>query len=174
MSKSDSDRLWTRTVDTVRRRLLGGLVAGGGLAALGGTREARADDNPTQQAFPGVFAHHHVVYQFNKADPDYQQDVTFSVGAMLRRYQDDIKIVVVCFGPGIHVLAKKPLRPVAEEIKSRVSSLALYGVEFHACHNTMKSLDWTKDDLVDFAKVVPVGAADLMELQEKGFAYLSW
>lgn len=172
MSKSNDERLWARTVDTVRRRLLGGLLAGGGLAAMGGVASVHAEGS--EQAFPGVFAHHHIAYQFNKADPAYQQDVTFSVGAMLRRYQDDVKIVVVCFGPGIHVLAKKPLRPVAQNIRERVSSLNQYGVQFHACQNTMKSLKWTKADLVDFAEVVPVGAADLMELQEKGYAYMSW
>lgn len=172
MSKPNNDRLWTRTVDTVRRRLLGGLLAGSGLAAMGGVATAQA--GAPEQAFPGVFVHHHVAYQFNKADPAYQEDVTFSVGAMLRRYQDDIKIVVVCFGPGIHVLAKKPLRPVSQDIRERISSLNDYGVQFHACHNTMKSLHWTKADLVDFAEIVPVGAADLMELQEKGFAYVSW
>ena len=38
----------------------------------------------------------------------------------------------------------------------------------------MKSLNWTEDDLFDYAKVVQVGAVDLMELQEKGFSYISW
>ena len=61
-----------------------------------------------------------------------------------------------------------------EELRQRVSSLAKYGVEFHACGNTMKSLGWTEDDLLPFAKVVEVGAADIMELQEQGYAYISW
>ena len=82
--------------------------------------------------------------------------------------------MVTCFGPGIHILARRPLRPVSEEIRQRVSSLSHYGVEFHACGNTMKSLNWTRDDLVPFARVVEVGAADLLELQEQGYAYLSW
>jgi intracellular sulfur oxidation DsrE/DsrF family protein len=47
-------------------------------------------------------------------------------------------------------------------------------VEFHACANTMKSLGWTEEDLLPFAQVVDVGAADLMELQEQGYAYISW
>ncbi|VAW68802.1 hypothetical protein MNBD_GAMMA10-1883, partial [hydrothermal vent metagenome] len=33
---------------------------------------------------------------------------------------------------------------------------------------------WTKDDLYDFAEVVDVGAVDLIELQEKGYSYISW
>ena len=38
----------------------------------------------------------------------------------------------------------------------------------------MKSLGWTVDDLLPFAKRVEVGAADIMELQEEGYAYISW
>ena len=93
---------------------------------------------------------------------------------MVRKYGDNIKIVVTCFGPGIHILAKKPGRPVAKEIMERVSSLEVYGVEFHACGNTMKSLKWTEKDLHPFVKVVEVGAADLLGLQEQGFSYISW
>ena len=38
----------------------------------------------------------------------------------------------------------------------------------------MESLNWDKNDLVDFAKVVPIGIDDIMQLQEKGFAYIAW
>ncbi len=124
--------------------------------------------------FPGDEPANKVVYQFNKADPAYQKAVLFSVGAMVRKYGDNIRIVVVAIGPGIHILAKHPKRPVPQEIRERVSSLAQYGVEFHACGNTMKSLGWTEKDLHPFVKRVEVGAADLMELQQQGYAYISW
>ena len=124
--------------------------------------------------FPGESPDHKVVYQFNKSDEAYQNAVLFSVGAMLRKYGDNISIVVVGIGPGLHIMAKNPGRPVSDEIKQRVSSLSQYGVEFHACGNTMKSLKWTKKDILDFATVVEVGASDLMELQEQGYQYISW
>jgi hypothetical protein len=134
---------------------------------------AQAADDETLH-FPGDPPAHKVVYQFNKADEEYQQHVLFSVGAMLRKYGDSIHIVVVAIGPGIHILAKNPERPVSQEIKERVSSLSQYGVEFHACGNTMKSMEWTMNDMISSAKYVEVGAADLMELQEQGYAYISW
>jgi intracellular sulfur oxidation DsrE/DsrF family protein len=117
---------------------------------------------------------HKVVYQFNKADPAYMDSVLFSVGEMLRKYTDNIHIVVTAIGPGIHILAKEPLRPVSEEVRQRVASLALYGVSFHACANTMAALDWTESDMLDFAEVVDIGADDLMQLQEQGYSYISW
>ncbi len=165
----------SHATDGSRRRLLGGLAATGSLLALSAkARAAEQEGGEEELRFPGDEPEHKVVYQFNKIDADYQNAVMFSVGEMIRKYGDNIKVVVTCFGPGLHILAKNPKRPVSQEIRERVSSLNFYGVEFHACGNTMTSLKWTEKDLVDFAKVVKVGAADLLELQEQGFAYISW
>ncbi|MBI3776848.1 MAG: DsrE family protein [Gammaproteobacteria bacterium] len=143
-----------------------------GLLELG---SAHAEDKPELDLkFPGEAPAHRVVYQLNKADPVYQEHILFSVGAMVRKYGDNIKVVVVAIGPGIHTLAKKPKRPVSEEIKQRIRSLNEYGVEFHACGNTMKTQGWKDEDMLSLAKVVEVGASDLMELQEQGYSYISW
>jgi uncharacterized protein len=117
---------------------------------------------------------HHIVYQCNKADPEYFSHLLFSVGELIRKYGDEIEIVVACFGPGIHLLGKHPGRPVEQEAQQRAESLSAYGVKFHACENTMKTLNWTEDDLLDFAHVVPIGVEDIMLLQEQGFTYFSW
>ena len=117
---------------------------------------------------------HKIVYQCNKADPAYLSHILFSVGELIRKYGDNVEIVVACFGPGIHLLGKRPERPVPLELQQRVSSLAAYGVAFHACKNTMNTLRWSDQDMVDFAKVVPIGVEDIMLLQEKGFSYFSW
>lgn len=165
-------------VDTSRRRLLGGLVASSGLVVLSTSQVARAEEKSSESdgelRFPGDPPEHKVVYQFNKADEATQNAILFSVGAMLRRWGDNIGIVVVAIGPGIHILAKNPKRPVSKEMREKISSLNEYGVEFHACGNTMKALKWTEKDMLPFAKVVEVGASDLMELQEDGYAYISW
>ena len=176
MKKILSSSTLTTKINSGRRRLMTALVAGTGLAALGGASRAKAEekDELDELHFPGDEPEHKVVYQLNKADLDYHKHILFSVGAVLRKYGDNVKIVVVCFGPGIHVLAKRPLRPVSSETRERISSLAQYGVEFHACGNTLKSLQWTENDIVPFAKHVEVGAADLMELQEQGYSYISW
>ncbi|VAW96116.1 hypothetical protein MNBD_GAMMA20-1198 [hydrothermal vent metagenome] len=144
------------------------------LLSLGATGAAFAADEDEELRFPGDPPDHKLVYQFNKADEAYQKAVLFSVGAMLRKYGDNIHIVVVAIGPGLHILAKEPLRPVSEETRQRVSSLSQYGVEFHACGNTMKALNWEAKDMLPFASVVEVGVSDLMELQEDGYAYISW
>ncbi len=117
---------------------------------------------------------HKLVYQCNSADHEYLNHILFSCGEMLRKYGDDIELVVAAFGPGIHLLGKSPGRGVSRSQQERAGSLNDYGIAFHACGNTMKSLGWTEDDLLDFARIVPIGVDDIMQLQEKGFAYLSW
>lgn len=177
MSDKIQDSFLKKGIDGMRRRLLGGALAGIGVAALGSNKIAAAQEESggvDELHFPGDEPEHKIVYQFNKADLGYQDHVIFSVGEMLRKYGDNIKIVVVAFAEGIHILGKNPGREVKDEIRQRISSLARYGVEFHACGNTMTGLEWTEKDLVDFAKVVQVGAADLMELQEQGYSYISW
>jgi len=117
---------------------------------------------------------HRIVYQLNKADPAYLQHVLFSAGELMRKYGDDVEIVIGALGPGLHLIGKHPGHPIPAELQQRASSLAQYGVAFHACGNTMKSLGWKEKDLMPFAKVVPIGIDDIMQLQEQGFTYISW
>lgn len=174
---------WLKLSESIsmgRRKLLGRLAAVGGGVVLAAEARAQAV-SPVQPVakeqglrFPGDPPENFVVYQFNRADPEYHQHVIFSVGAMLRKYGDDIKIVVTAFGPGIHILLKKPRRPVTKEIREKIVSLSHYGVGFHACGNTLTALGLTDKDILPFATYVDVGAADLMELQQKGYSYISW
>ncbi len=144
------------------------------LGALGGAAlTSRAVAHHTESHFEDDSSHH-LVYQCNKADPVYLEHVLFSAGEVLRTYSDDAQIVIACFGPGLQLLARHPTRAIPPVLQQRASSLAEYGVEFRACGNTMKSLNWKQTDLLSFAKTVPVGAVDLMLLQEKGFSYISW
>lgn len=117
---------------------------------------------------------HKIIYQCNRAEPEYLSHILFSVGELIRKHGDNVEIVVACFGPGIHLLAKQPTRSIPQEIRERAASLNAYGVRFHACKNTMNSLDWGDDNMVDYARVVPIGVEDIMLLQEQGFAYFAW
>ncbi len=157
------------SIEIQRRRLLQWLGATSGLALF--TPGAKAQSGDVE-----LFGEpaHKLVYQFNKADVDYMEHVLFSVGALLRKYSDNIHLVVTAIGPGLHILGKQPGRPIPKIVRQRVSSLAAYGVSFHACGNTMKALGWDKSDLLEFAEIVDIGADDLMTLQEQGYSYISW
>jgi intracellular sulfur oxidation DsrE/DsrF family protein len=118
-------------------------------------------------------AKHKLVYQCNKADQEYIDHVLFSCGEMLRKYGDDIELVIAAFGPGLNLLAKSPKRRILPLHQQRVKSLAEYGVRLQACGNTMKSLRWQAEDLIDEAKIVPIGIDGIMQLQERGYSYIS-
>ena len=49
-------------------------------------------------------------YQCTNSDIDYLEHILFSVGELLRKYSDDVEIVVAAFGPGLHLLARRPKR----------------------------------------------------------------
>lgn len=150
-----------------RRQLLGAVAAA---ATTGVALSASAAGKPASDGPP-----HKIVYQLNRAEADYQEAILNSIGAMLKKYVDDVAIAVVVWGPGIHLLAKTPQRPVAPVLQQRVKSMSeSYGVEFVACGNTMHSLGWGKTDMLDIARIEEVGAAAVMEFQEKGYAYLAW
>ncbi|WP_457673538.1 DsrE family protein [Thiolapillus sp.] len=157
-----------KTTTNDRRRFLQYLMTGAGTALFGAAAAHHTDTHFEDDST------HHIVYQLNKADPKYISHILFSAGEMLRKYGDDVEIVIAVFAEGIHLLGKRPLRPIPRDLQQKASSLAAYGVAFHACNNTMKSLRWTKTDIVDYARIVPIGVDDIMLLQEKGFSYISW
>ena len=161
-----------------RRSALTKLVASSGAVALGASAVAQAHQkeggSKKGERFPGDPPEHKMLYQLNKDDAEYHQHVINSVGAMIGKYADNIDLVVACFGRGIHVLVKNPARPVDDEIREKIKSLAEQGVQFHACGRTLTAMNWTKDDLLPFAKLVEVGVADMMELQEQNYAYVAW
>ena len=160
-------------VSRTRRRLLAGLPALLPAILLGLPLCAAVQAETIDRDLLGEPSHK-VVYQLNKADEEYIDSILYSAGELLRKYEDDIRIVITVIGPGLHLIGKTPERPITKLARQRAESLAMYGVEFHACGNTMKSLGWTEEDLLDYATVVDIGADDLMLLQEQGFAYISW
>ena len=161
--------------DSGRRGLLRGAAAasGGGLLALAGARRAQAQDAALK--FPGEEPGVKVLYQFNRADADYQGHIMHSASVVLRHYGDNVGIVVECFGPGIHVLLQEPQREVDPDVRERVGSLMDYGVAFHACGETLKALDLGRDALLDGAKYVDSGVVDMVDLQRNdGYTYVAW
>jgi intracellular sulfur oxidation DsrE/DsrF family protein len=137
-----------------------------------------ADDQSSEEQgelkFPGEETDNKLLYHFNKSDETYQLAVLNTIRNMLRKYGDDIKIVVSVMGPGIHMLLKEPGVPVIPAVRDQVASLAFYGVEFHACGNTLITLHKEEKDVLEFASVVEAGVSDLMLLQQQGYAYISW
>ena len=159
--------------NTSRRHFLSklGIRTGVGLG-LGSLLAKSAHATHTDTHFEET-TKHKLVYQCNKADHDYIDHILFSCGEMLRKYGDDIELVVAAFGPGVNLLVKQPRRSIYPKHSKQVQSLITYGVRFQACGNTMKTMHWTEEDLVDGVHVVPIGVDGIMKLQEQGFSYIA-
>ncbi len=85
---------------------------------------------------------------------------------VLKEYPAEaINISVVAYGKGVRVLKKD----YDKDTLIRISSLMDYDVEFIACKNTMESMHWTKDDLIDDLSYVQTGIVEIIEKQVAGY-----
>ena len=85
---------------------------------------------------------------------------------------DDVTIVVVTFGPGLHML-RNDTNPVKQRIATTILEYA--NITFVACANTQANMSKQESkpiDLITDAKVEPSGVVHLMDLKGRGYAYL--
>jgi intracellular sulfur oxidation DsrE/DsrF family protein len=85
---------------------------------------------------------------------------------------DTVVIEMVTYGPGLNMLIEGK-SPVADRIA--VMSLELENISFAACANTMNKMEaktGKKIPILEEATIVPSGVVTLIELQEKGYAYV--
>jgi intracellular sulfur oxidation DsrE/DsrF family protein len=83
------------------------------------------------------------------------------------------KIVVVSHAAGINFLLRDAKDPSGNPFEVAVQDLVSKGVEFRACEYTLKSRNIDPKQLIDEAKLVPSGVAEVSRLQaQEGYAYL--
>lgn len=110
---------------------------------------------------------HKVVFQFTNANDTNQQKAFTRQLQNLIEHWPKAKIEVVCYNNGIdYLLAAKSKHILA------ITELKKKGVEFVACQNTMTQRNIKPEELIAAAGIVPAGIAELIEKQEKGWAYI--
>ncbi len=124
------------------------------------------------QASPfGDDAPHKLVIQMNKDDKKLQSEIiTNAVNTQKYFGPDDVLVEIVVYGPGIYFLTTDSI------FKPRIESLMMSGVVFTACAETLHTIEretGKKLNLIDGVKTVSNGVPHIMELQEKGYSYLS-
>ena len=80
--------------------------------------------------------------------------------------KDNVDVEIVAYGPGIGMLKAD------SEVASRVGEAVDSGVKVVACENTMRGQKLSKDDMNAKIGYVPSGVVEIMQLQQKGYAYL--
>ena len=89
-----------------------------------------------------------------------------------RKSGETVAIEIVTYGPGLHML-----RADTSPVRHRIAEMSLASPEltFAACGNTQANMTRQEGKdvtLISEARVVPSGVVHLIELQEKGFAYI--
>jgi len=133
------------------------------LAASGGAAEAsHASDNPKK---------HKVFFHLTESDPQRAKAVLTNVQNFVDvvgwQHIDAIELVVL--GPGLRPFVLKGIDP---EIKAQVEALLTGGLRVDACQTTMRRQGLKPEDLVEGLSAVPSGVVRVMELEEKGYAYI--
>ncbi|MDA9397634.1 hypothetical protein XH79_02050 [Bradyrhizobium sp. CCBAU 45389] len=118
---------------------------------------------------------HHLILQVNTNDAPAMNLALNNAMNVAQYYKDageKVKIEVVTFGPGLHML-----RDDTSPVRARIEEMALSTpeVSFKACGNTqekMKKAENKDIPIVRQAEIVKSGVVRVMELQEMGWTYV--
>ena len=151
---------------TKRRRLLLGAAAGLALAvAVTGVERAGAShtpDNPKK---------HKVFFHLNESDPNKASAVLTNVQNLVDTvgWKNIEALELVVHGPGLRPFIARTIDP---DVKGKVEMLLTGGMTMGACRITMKRQSIKPEELIDGLVPIPSGVVRVMELEEKGYAYI--
>jgi intracellular sulfur oxidation DsrE/DsrF family protein len=149
---------WSRWFLTVA--VVAGLVVLGALA----TEASHLKENPKK---------HKIVYHLNEPGVPKAKFVLGNIQNHIKGvggWEGVEALELVVHGPALKTFLTKEMDP---DIKRALDGLQTQGMEFGACGNTMKVFNITLDQLPEGAKHLPQGGVvRVMELQERGYAYL--
>lgn len=80
---------------------------------------------------------------------------------------ENLQVELLVNSEGVNMLLKAAL-----DYNDKIQELHTRSVVFSACANSMKGLNISKEQLYDFAQVVPSGVGELVKKQADGFAYI--
>ena len=118
---------------------------------------------------------HRVAIHVDQSDPQVQNMALNNAVNITKYYEsqgDTVIIEMVAYGPGLTMLI-----PGKSKVGDRIAkmSLELDGLTFSACGNTHRKMSAKAGKqivLMDEATMTPSGVVRLIELQEKGYAYV--
>jgi uncharacterized protein len=118
---------------------------------------------------------HRLILQVNTNDAAAMNLTLNNATNVAQHYKElgeEVKIEVVTFGPGLHML-----RDDTSPVKARIEQMALSTpeVSFKACGNTKEKMHQAEHKdipIVSQAQVVTSGVVRVMQLQETGWAYV--
>ena len=135
-----------------------GAVVLAGLVAAGGQRTAGKEDRKV----------HRAVIEVTAQETPQWESVLNNIENLQKAFAPErTEVEVVAHGKGLGMLQKSNAAQ-----SERMAGVALAGVKFAACENTMRRMKLQKSDLFEFVVTVDSGVAEVVRKQEAGWAYL--
>jgi intracellular sulfur oxidation DsrE/DsrF family protein len=124
---------------------------------------------------PAEKKEHRLILQVNSNDPaamNLALNNAMNVAEYYKETGEKVKIEVVTFGPGLHML-----RDDTSPVKARIETMSLSNPEisFKACGNTQANMHKAENKdipIIREAEVVKSGVIRIMELEEQGWSYV--
>ena len=124
---------------------------------------------------PAPKEEHRLVLQVNTNDPaamNLALNNAVNVTQYYKEIGENVKIEVVTFGPGLHML-----RDDTSPVKARIETLAMSTPEisYKACGNTRENMHKAENKdipIIPQAEVVKSGVIHIMQLEEQGWTYV--
>ena len=118
---------------------------------------------------------HHLILQVNTNDPAAMNLVLNNATNVAQYYKEageNVRIEVVTFGPGLHML-----REDTSPVKTRIETMALSTpeVSFKACGNTQENMRKAENKdipIIPQAQVVKSGVVHVIQREEEGWTYV--
>ncbi len=151
---------------TKQWRLLLRAAAGLALAVVvmgvGRAEASHTSDNPKK---------HKVFFHLNESDPKKASAVLTNVQNLVDTvgWKNIEALELVVHGPGLRPFIARTIDP---DVKGKVETLLTGGMAMGACQITMKRQSIKPEELIDGLVPIPSGVVRVMELEEKGYAYI--
>lgn len=142
--------------------MVAGIAAGFLVLGVARAEAGHTADNPKK---------HKAFFHLNEGDPK-------KASAVLTNMQNYVDVVgwqniealeLVVHGPGLRPFI---VTTIDAEVKAKVEALLTGGLKMGACQITMKRQNIKLEELIEGLPAIPSGVVRVMELQEKGYAYI--
>lgn len=79
------------------------------------------------------------------------------------------KLIMLFNGPAVTLLGKDKM---SNDHAEAIASLQTKKVEFQVCNNALEKFEVSPESIIDGFTVIPAGIVTLIELQNRGYAYI--
>lgn len=117
-----------------------------------------------------------VVYDVSNKDPIALENILDRVSFLQNIYDNnpfEASIVIVVHEGAIPLFTKNNNQKLLSQLMGRARSLSMGDViQFRICEASARMQKITQSDLHDFTTMVPMADAEIIQLQQRGFAYM--